>query len=128
MRLTSERSLSKVISMIRSLAFNLFFYVFTLFTALVGIVLVPIPTPVLLRGLLFYWARVVVGAARRIGGMQVEIRGRAHLPVRGPALLANKHQSESDGLDQTSQQHPCLQLARSPHGAQRNARQTCHTP
>jgi 1-acyl-sn-glycerol-3-phosphate acyltransferase len=84
--------------MIRSLAFNLFFYVFTLLTALVGIMLVPIPTPVLLRGLLYYWARVVVWATHRIGGMQVEIRGREHLPVRGPALLANKHHSESDGI------------------------------
>ncbi len=84
--------------MIRSLAFNLFFYVFTLLTALVGIVLVPIPTPVVLRGLLHQWARAVVWAARWIGGMKVEIRGRDNLPAKGPALLANKHQSESDGI------------------------------
>jgi len=38
--------------MIRSLAFNLFFYSLTIVTGLIGIVLVPIPTPVLLRGLL----------------------------------------------------------------------------
>ena len=49
--------------MIRSLAFNGFFYVFTLLAAVVGIVLVPIPTPVLLRGLLHYWARTVVWAS-----------------------------------------------------------------
>src|SRR4029077_17364516 len=96
--------------MIRSLAFNLFFYAFTLLTALVGIVLVPIPTPVVLRGLLHRWrgalcvgllqrwARAVVWAARWIGGMKVEIRGRDNLPAKGPALLANKHQSESDGI------------------------------
>jgi 1-acyl-sn-glycerol-3-phosphate acyltransferase len=84
--------------MIRSLAFNLFFYVFTLLAALVGIVLVPIPTPVLLRGLLHHWARAVVWGARWIGGMKVEIRGRDNLPAKGPALLANKHQSESDGI------------------------------
>ena len=84
--------------MIHSWAFNLFFYGFTLLTALVGIILVPIPTPVLLRGLLHHWARAVVWAARWIGGMKVEIRGRDNLPAKGPALLANKHQSESDGI------------------------------
>ena len=35
--------------MIRSLAFNLYFYTLTVLAALLGIVLVPIPTPVLLR-------------------------------------------------------------------------------
>jgi len=84
--------------MIRSLAFNLFFYGFTLLTAVVGIILVPIPTPVLLRGLLRYWARVVVWAMRWIAGMKVEIRGRANIPARGPALLAGKHHSECDGI------------------------------
>src|SRR3981081_2016553 len=84
--------------MIRSLAFNLFFYAFTLLTALAGVVLVPIPTPALLRGLLYHWARAVVWGARWIGGLKVEIRGRENLPTAGPALLANKHQSESDGI------------------------------
>ena len=84
--------------MIRSLAFNAYFYVGTLLTAVVGILLVPIPTPVLLRSLLHWWARAVVWGGRWIGGMKVEIRGRANLPARGPALLANKHHSESDGI------------------------------
>jgi 1-acyl-sn-glycerol-3-phosphate acyltransferase len=84
--------------MIRSFAFNLFFYSLTVVTGLVGIVLVPIPTPVVLRGLLHWWARIVVWAMRWIGGMQVEIRGPANLPIEGPALLANKHHSESDGI------------------------------
>lgn len=84
--------------MLRSLAFNIFFYAFTLLTSLVGIVLVPIPTPVVLRGLLHWWARAVVWGMRWIGGMKVEIRGLANLPARGPALLANKHHAESDGI------------------------------
>ena len=70
--------------MIRSLAFNVFFYVFTLLTAIVGIVLVPIPTPVVLRTVLHWWARAVVWGGRWIGGMKVEIRGRANLPPSGP--------------------------------------------
>jgi 1-acyl-sn-glycerol-3-phosphate acyltransferase len=84
--------------MIRSFAFNVFFYGFTLLTAVIGIVLVPIPTPVVLRGLLHWWARAVVWGMRWIGGMKLEIRGRANIPARGPALLANKHHSESDGI------------------------------
>src|SRR5262245_49930303 len=96
--LTSERSLNYGDAMIRSFAFNVFFYIFTLLTAVVGIVLVPIPTPVVLRTLLHWWARAVVWGMRWIGGMKVEIRGRANIPVRGAALLANKHHSESDGV------------------------------
>jgi 1-acyl-sn-glycerol-3-phosphate acyltransferase len=84
--------------MIRSLAFNIYFYVGTVLAAIVGIVLVPIPTPVLLRGLLHRWAKAVVWGMHVIGGMKVEVRGREHLPAQGPALLANKHQSECDGI------------------------------
>jgi len=84
--------------MIRSLAFNAYFYAGTLLVAVVGILLVPIPTPVLLRGLLFHWARAVVWGMRWIGGMKIEFRGLEHLPADGPALLANKHHSESDGI------------------------------
>lgn len=84
--------------MIRSIAFNACFYVGTLLVAVIGIVLVPIPAPVLLRGLLFHWARAVVWSMRWIAGMRVEYRGLEHLPASGPALLANKHHSESDGI------------------------------
>jgi 1-acyl-sn-glycerol-3-phosphate acyltransferase len=84
--------------MIRSLAFNAYFYIGTLLVAVVGILLVPVPTPVLLRGLLFHWARAVAWGMRWIGGMRVEFRGLHHLPAKGPALLANKHHSESDGI------------------------------
>lgn len=84
--------------MIQSLAFNAFFYVGTLLTAVVGIVLVPVPTPVLLRGVLHYWARAVVWGMRWIGGMKVEFRGLEHLRAAGPVLLAGKHHSECDGI------------------------------
>ncbi|HSH99661.1 MAG TPA: lysophospholipid acyltransferase family protein [Reyranella sp.] len=84
--------------MIRSFAFNLYFYALTLLAALLGIVMVPVPTPVLLRGLLHRWARAVVWGMRWIGGMKVEVRGREHLPLKGPVLLANKHHAEVDGI------------------------------
>ncbi len=82
----------------RSLAFNLFFYAGTLVYAVVGVLLVPIPSPTLLRRLLNNWARVIGWGMRWIGGMKVEVRGREHLPAHGPALLAMKHQSESDAV------------------------------
>ncbi len=82
----------------RSFAFNLFFYGITLVYAVVGVLLVPIPSPKVLRGLLHNWARVVDWGMRVVGGMQVEVRGRENLPARGPALLAMKHQSESDSI------------------------------
>ena len=84
--------------MIRSLAFNAFFYLGTLIAAVIGILLVPIPTPVLLRGLLHQWARATVWGMRWIGGMKVETRGLANLPTSGPVLLAGKHHSECDGI------------------------------
>jgi len=84
--------------MILSLAFNAYFYLGTLVVAVVGIVLVPIPTPVVLRGLLHHWARAVVWGMRWIGGMKVDYRGLEHLPAVGPALLAGKHHSECDGI------------------------------
>jgi 1-acyl-sn-glycerol-3-phosphate acyltransferase len=84
--------------MIRSFAFNLYFYALTVLTALIGIVMVPIPTPVLLRSLLHRWAQAVVWGMRWIGGMKVEVRGREFLPKKGPVLLANKHHAEVDGV------------------------------
>ena len=84
--------------MIRSFAFNLYFYALTVLAALIGIVMVPIPTPVLLRGLLHRWAQAVVWGMRWIGGMKVEVRGREFLPEKGPVLLANKHHAEVDGV------------------------------
>src|SRR5947207_15966805 len=84
--------------MIRSAAFNLYFYALTVLAALLGIVLVPIPGPKLLRGLLHHYARAVAWGMRWIGGMRVELRGREHLPKHGPALLACKHHAEVDGI------------------------------
>ena len=84
--------------MIRSWAFNLYFYGLTLLAALVGILLAPIPSPVPLRALLHGWAKAVRWGMRWIGGMQIEVRGREYLPKHGPALLAGKHHCEVDAV------------------------------
>ena len=84
--------------MIRSTAFNIYFYTLTVLAALLGIAMVPIPGPVLLRGLLHRYSKAVVWGMRWVGGMKVEVRGREHLPRQGPALLACKHHAEVDGI------------------------------
>lgn len=87
-----------MIRRLRSLAFNLYFYGGTFVASVLGILMVPVPGPYLLRGLLHWWARAVVWGMRWIGGMKVELRGLEHLPKQGPVLLANKHHSECDGI------------------------------
>lgn len=82
----------------RSLAFNLFFYGFTLVFALFLIPLTAIPGRKVMAWGLRFWGRTVVWAMRAIGGMQVEVRGRERIPARGPSLIASKHQSEADGM------------------------------
>ncbi|MBM3643427.1 MAG: 1-acyl-sn-glycerol-3-phosphate acyltransferase [Alphaproteobacteria bacterium] len=87
-----------MLAQVRSLAFNVFFYGGTLVFAVAGILLLPIPSPGPLRGILRGWARTMVWAMRWIGGMAEEVRDFDRLPARGPALIAMKHQSESDGI------------------------------
>src|ERR1041384_2380099 len=84
--------------MIRSFAFNVYFYALTVAAALLGGALVPPPGPALLRALLHRYARAVVWGMHWIGGMTVELRGRDCLPKHGPALLACKHHAEVDGI------------------------------
>ncbi|MCW5746096.1 MAG: 1-acyl-sn-glycerol-3-phosphate acyltransferase [Alphaproteobacteria bacterium] len=82
---------------LRSLAFNLFYWTSTALTVVAALLVLPIPAPGPLRWILHAWARLTVWAMRTIGGMRVEVRGREHMPVDGPALIASKHQSECDG-------------------------------
>jgi ABC-type multidrug transport system permease subunit len=71
--------------MIRSLAFNVFFYVFTLLTAIFGIVLVPIPTPVALLPDWIEWASNVQPFTPAVDLMRHVLLG---LPMPEAAWLA----------------------------------------
>jgi 1-acyl-sn-glycerol-3-phosphate acyltransferase len=78
--------------LLRSLLFNVFFYLWTL---VLMIVLLPTllwrgPDPILWIGLL--WGRGNLWALRVICGMTYEFRGAEHIPP-GPLLVAAKHQS-----------------------------------
>lgn len=79
---------------IRSLAFNLAFYLWTLFAFVVFLpaLLAPYRTA---QAVLNLWAKVVTWLLRVVGGVKVEVRGLEHLP-KGKALVAPKHQCMFD--------------------------------
>ncbi len=76
---------------LRSLAFNTFFYVHTLFW-----LFALLPTEILPKAVFWAgvnrWARINRWAITAIGGVKVELRGLENLPKSG-ALIAAKHQS-----------------------------------
>jgi 1-acyl-sn-glycerol-3-phosphate acyltransferase len=79
---------------LRSLLFMVYLYLSMVF---MGVVLSPFllaPRPVAMR-LVQGWARSVLGAARLLCGIKVEVRGLQHRPS-GAALIAAKHQGMLD--------------------------------
>jgi 1-acyl-sn-glycerol-3-phosphate acyltransferase len=82
----------------RSLLFNISFYVFTGLTAILSIPYLLAPTRRPLVRVIRTWSRGVLWLMRTVAGIRVEVRGREHIPTDGPALIAAKHQSECDGI------------------------------
>lgn len=81
--------------LVRSLAFNLAFYVATTLIAIGGL-----PTFVSRRAVIRlaqFWARVTLWLLRIVGGITVEFRGVENIPP-GPLLVAAKHQSALETL------------------------------
>lgn len=80
---------------LRSALFNLYFFGTTLVMTLVGTV-VRLVTPDRVMPAAVLWARLLVGGARCICGIRLEVSGQANLPAEGPALIASRHQSAFD--------------------------------
>ncbi|KQP77591.1 acyl-phosphate glycerol 3-phosphate acyltransferase [Methylobacterium sp. Leaf113] len=81
--------------LVRSLAFNLAFYVVTTIIAIAGL-----PTLVSRRAVIRLaqvWGRVTLWLLRVLGGVRVEFRGVENIPP-GPLLVAAKHQSALETL------------------------------
>lgn len=76
---------------LRSLAFNVFFYVHTFVWLFVLLPTEVLPRIWLIRGVK-QWAATNRWALQAIGGVRVELRGREHIPETG-AIIASKHQS-----------------------------------
>ena len=76
---------------VRSLVFNMLFYVNLAFFLVLGSGFYLTPRKWSIRALQA-WARTSIWLLRMVAGTRMEVRGREHIPV-GPALVAGKHQS-----------------------------------
>lgn len=79
---------------VRSLAFTVVFYLWTLIAAIIFLPVLVMPRRVA-QGSLKTWGRVATWLLRVVAGVRVEVRGRDNVPV-GAALVASKHQCMFD--------------------------------
>lgn len=75
---------------LRSIAFNILFYVNFLIQAIVGLPALYSQNATI--SLAKFWARSCIFLLRTVAGIRVEVRGAEHIPA-GPLLVASKHQS-----------------------------------
>ena len=79
---------------LRSIAFAIVFYLWTLIAAILLLPTLILPRAAAQWGLKS-WAKVDVALLSAICGVRVEVRGRQYMPT-GPALIAAKHQCMFD--------------------------------
>ena len=82
---------------LRSTAFNLFFYLWTVVYLLLTLPAFPFLSPAGVRAVARCWERVTLGGLRLLVGLDHEVRGREHLPST-PVIIAAKHQSAWETL------------------------------
>src|SRR5260370_12667529 len=83
--------------LLRSILFNLYFFVLTVVLA-VGGIFVRLFAPERTLDYAKFWIRLVMSGLRRICGIYLVLLGEENLPRSGPALIASQHQSASDTL------------------------------
>lgn len=84
-------------TLLRSALYNVYFFVTTFVLTLIGTAARWLaPGRVMFVAQL--WARLLTGGARVICGIRLDLRGREHLPMDGPALIASRHQSAFDTI------------------------------
>jgi 1-acyl-sn-glycerol-3-phosphate acyltransferase len=88
---------SSPVLVLRALAFQLFFYVWTTVYCLGVLPAYPFLSPAAMRVVARAWQRVTLAGLRVTVGLTHEVRGREHLPAR-PVLIASKHQSAWETL------------------------------
>lgn len=82
---------------LRSLLFNVTFYVLT---AIIAVLLLPVlvgPHRWLMLGM-GTWARLVIFSMSTICGIRLRVEGKENLPAQGAALIAAKHHSTFDTI------------------------------
>lgn len=82
--------------LLRSLLFNLGFYLWTLGMLLAFVPALALPRAVTIRGMEI-WSAGVMALLRVLTGIRFEVRGREHLPA-GACIVASKHQSAWDTI------------------------------
>jgi 1-acyl-sn-glycerol-3-phosphate acyltransferase len=82
------------LTFLRSLLFQILFYLWTAICAIAGLPLMLAP-PLWMMRYGMGWTRATLWLLRVCVGLDYEVRGREHLP-HGPALIAMKHQSAWD--------------------------------
>lgn len=82
----------------RSLIFNIFFYVTTVIYIFSCLICSLVPGRKALMVALRRYTKVMVWGMRRIGGMEIEVLGKHNIPATGPVIIASKHQSYGDGF------------------------------
>lgn len=80
--------------LVRSVVFNLSFYLLTALVALVSVPLLAAPRQAMLAAI-HLWARGTVALLRLICGVRLELRGMERIPP-GACVIAAKHQSAFD--------------------------------
>jgi len=82
--------------LLRSLLFNLFFYLWTAFLGIAALPMVLAPRRWVMA-LGSWWSGSVLWLARTVAGIDYELRGAEHIPP-GAVIVAMKHQSAWDTL------------------------------
>lgn len=82
----------------RALIFNIFFYGMTTLYVFVCLIFSLIPGRAALMAALRRYTKVMVWGMRRIGGVDIQVLGKEHIPPTGPVIIAAKHQSYGDGF------------------------------
>jgi 1-acyl-sn-glycerol-3-phosphate acyltransferase len=88
-------------SLFRSIVFNIWFFGMTAALSLCGLLLRIVVPSLSNRWALYLgqlWARLGIGGARIICGIELKIAGAENLPRHGPALIAAQHQSAYDTM------------------------------
>ena len=80
----------------RSLIFNLFFYVVTFLTAVIAVIFTALPGRKMVMITLQIYTKCICWGMRAITGIKVNVTGKENIPD-GICIIAAKHQSYGDG-------------------------------
>jgi 1-acyl-sn-glycerol-3-phosphate acyltransferase len=86
-----------VLAALRSVIYNIFYVLWSLFMALTYLPLLPILSPRQFLKLVRFWLAGMIWGARIICGIRWRIEGRENLP-QGACIIASKHQSAWETL------------------------------